>query len=130
MPRFLLAVLLLLTAAILQAQVAVTSSGYATQAGAVVPAAVPSPPLMFTPSVHLGEAPTTGSANGPAHGGRGRSTTRSTVANRSGRTALQFRSGPVLNPDEYECATLGCGRSRSQDEGREVFYLREKLQQQ
>ena len=59
MPRFLLAVLLLLTAAMLQAQVAVTSSGYATQAGAVVPAAVPSPPLMFTPSVHLGEAPTT-----------------------------------------------------------------------
>jgi len=59
MPRFLLAVLLLLTAAMLQAQVAVTSSGYATQAGAVVPAAVPSPPLMFTPSVHLGEAPST-----------------------------------------------------------------------
>lgn len=59
MPRFLLAVLLLLTAAMLQAQVAVTPYGYATQAGAVVPAAVPSPPLMFTPSVHLGEAPST-----------------------------------------------------------------------
>jgi hypothetical protein len=59
MPRFLLAVLLLLTAAMLQAQVAVTPYGYATQPGALVPAAVPSPPLMFTPSVHLGEAPTT-----------------------------------------------------------------------
>ncbi len=59
MPRFLLAVLLLLTAAILQAQVAVTPYGYATQPGALVPTAVPSPPLMFTPSVHLGEAPTT-----------------------------------------------------------------------
>jgi len=59
MPRSLLAVLLLLTAAILQAQVAVTPYGYATQPGALVPTAVPSPPLMFTPSVHLGEAPTT-----------------------------------------------------------------------
>jgi len=59
MPRFLSAVLLLLIAATLQAQVAITSSGYATQSGAAVPVAVPSPPLMFTPSVHLGEAPTT-----------------------------------------------------------------------
>jgi hypothetical protein len=59
MPRLLLAVLLILTAAMLPAQVAVTSSGYGTQAGGAVPAAVASPPLMFTPSVHLGEEPST-----------------------------------------------------------------------
>jgi len=59
MPRLLLAVLLILSAAMLPAQVAVTSSGYATQAGGAVPVALPSPPLMFTPSVHLGEAPST-----------------------------------------------------------------------
>jgi hypothetical protein len=59
MPRFLSAVLLLLTAAILQAQVVVTSSGYATWGGPAVPATVPSPPLMFTPSVYLGSEPST-----------------------------------------------------------------------
>lgn len=67
MPRCLLVVLLTLAAAMLQAQVAVTSSGYGTQSGSAVPVAVPSPPLMFTPSVHLGEAPTTAYyANGAA----------------------------------------------------------------
>jgi hypothetical protein len=59
MPRFLLAVLLLLTAAMLQAQVAVTPSGYAIQSGGAVPVAIPSPPLMFTPSVYLGAEPST-----------------------------------------------------------------------
>lgn len=59
MPRFLLIVLLLLTASLLQAQVVVTASGYATWGGPAVPATVPSPPLMFTPSVYLGSEPST-----------------------------------------------------------------------
>jgi multidrug transporter EmrE-like cation transporter len=59
MPRFLLVVLLLLAASLLPAQVVVTSSGYATWGGPAVPATVPSPPLMFTPSIYLGSEPST-----------------------------------------------------------------------
>ncbi len=127
MPRLLLAVLLILSAAMLPAQVAVTSSGYATQSGGAVPVAVPSPPLMFTPSVHLGESPST------AYYANGLSATLPGVAlaqaetevppppptvfvvaappsgaapNRGRRTAIQFRNGPVLHSHRYECVAL------------------------
>ncbi|HLH06315.1 MAG TPA: hypothetical protein VKW78_03685 [Terriglobales bacterium] len=59
MPRYLLVVLLVLaSAALLSAQVAVTPYGYGTQQGPVVPVVVASPPLLYTPIVHLGDAST------------------------------------------------------------------------
>lgn len=59
MPRYILAVLIAFSAALLQAQVVVSPGGYGAQGGALVPIAVPSPPLIFTPSIHLGESPST-----------------------------------------------------------------------
>ncbi|HMK29975.1 MAG TPA: hypothetical protein VK473_09855 [Terriglobales bacterium] len=50
---FLLAVL----SAIAFAQVTITPQGFATSSGLAVPAAPASPPLLYTPSVHLGDPP-------------------------------------------------------------------------
>jgi hypothetical protein len=51
------------------AQVTVTNSGFATSSGPVYPAVPVSPPILYTPTIHLGQAPTqpiqaTGEANG------------------------------------------------------------------
>jgi hypothetical protein len=48
-----------LVATLATAQAIVTPSGWATQAGAAVPVAPVSPPLVTTPIMHLGNAPTT-----------------------------------------------------------------------
>ena len=56
---FLLMVTLILVSTLAAAQAVVTPSGQATQQGAAVPAAPVSPPLVTTPLMHLGNAPTT-----------------------------------------------------------------------